>query len=558
MRIIIPTVTIFVVLVVALNLFLSFRFSALSGFLINEKLISNTNSLKNYLGDCEANSRAAALSMASNARAVEAIKERDRREILRIFTPTHDLYQISFYTICDADGFVLARTYSPDQFGDNVLSQHSFREALAGNTITNFEEAAMVKVSLRTGTPVYDADGALVGAILAGVRFDLDSEVERLKEIFHSEITVFLGSTRVATTITKNGQSIVGTELDSRIGEVVIQNRREYSGDADILGEKYKTFYMPLLNAGGDAFATFFLGIPEAEVISAVNSTMYAGLALGFGGLLISILLLYKFISSISKPITRLSGDMESIANGALDVDIQVKGEDEVGLLGASLQRVADILYKLIDDINMMISEQRQGNTDYSLDAGEFLGDYKVLAENILELAALGNLDQLTGIPNRRSFDNRLEMEWGRAIRDHTPISILMIDVDKFKNYNDAFGHQQGDVALKTVARVLRQSGKRSIDFAARWGGEEFVVLLPGTDAQGAVTVAENIREEVGGTEIPCADAAGAKVTISVGVNTQTPTSNSLMSGFISGADAALYQAKGTGRNRVCLHDGRL
>jgi diguanylate cyclase (GGDEF)-like protein len=198
-----------------------------------------------------------------------------------------------------------------------------------------------------------------------------------------------------------------------------------------------------------------------------------------------------------------------------------------------------------------MIAEHEKGNVDYRFNTGKFLGDYKILAERVLELAAFGMRDQLTGIPNRRSFDNRLDLEWGRAVREKTPISILIIDVDEFKNYNDTYGHQQGDIALQTVAKTIKQTVKRSLDFVARWGGEDFVVLLPGTGSSGSAKVAEKIRIEIENTIIPCADGKGANITVSIGVCAQIPWKNDPISDFISKADDALYKAKETGRNRV-------
>ena len=168
----------------------------------------------------------------------------------------------------------------------------------------------------------------------------------------------------------------------------------------------------------------------------------------------------------------------------------------------------------------------------------------------------LSMIDQLTNIPNRRNFDSRLKMEWSRAIREKTSISLFMIDVDKFKVYNDTYGHQQGDVALLTVSNIYTRTLRRPGDFVARWGGEEFAVLLPVSDADGALLVAEQMRANVENTAIPCSDGGVTKVTISIGVNTELPNNGSSLDGFISGADRALYAAKENGRNKVCLYEG--
>jgi methyl-accepting chemotaxis protein len=332
-RIIIPTIIILFVLVVLLNVFLSVRFSTLSDAHVSEQLIANANSLKFYLNESMANSRAAAVSMALNPEAVKAIKERDRDEILRLFSNVWELYRINFYTICDNEGIVLARIHSPGQFGDSILGQQNIQDALNGKVASYFEEGTVVKVSARTGCPVYDTDGALIGAISAGIRFDLNTEVEALKKLFNTEVTVFFGNTRIATTITKYEKHITGTVLDPQIEEIVLGHKQEYFGNVDIFGDKYKSIYIPLLNAQNEAFAVFALGISEAETTTAINKSIRDGILIGLGGLILSIILLFLIVSTISKPIIDLSNEMNYIADGNLHINIDVKTNDEIGYL---------------------------------------------------------------------------------------------------------------------------------------------------------------------------------------------------------------------------------
>jgi len=157
--------------------------------------------------------------------------------------------------------------------------------------------------------------------------------------------------------------------------------------------------------------------------------------------------------------------------------------------------------------------------------------------------------DQLTGLPNRRNFETRMNHEWGRAHREKTPLSLLMIDIDNFKHYNDSFGHQQGDSALVTAAKTFRLALKRPGDFAVRWGGEEFIILLPNTNPDGAMEVAELLRRNVENTVIP--GRIETKVTVSVGVRTWTYGQDVTIDELITNADTALYEAKRLGRNRV-------
>jgi len=164
-----------------------------------------------------------------------------------------------------------------------------------------------------------------------------------------------------------------------------------------------------------------------------------------------------------------------------------------------------------------------------------------------------GFLDTLTGIPNRRHFDQSLNKEWSRAKREKESLCILMIDVDHFKMYNDTHGHQQGDVALQKVAGTITSSLKRKTDLAARWGGEEFAVLLPNTTLEGAMQVAEVIRESIESATIPfIEDETFHKVTISIGAAQNNTDKSQTIADLILQADKALYKAKDTGRNRVC------
>lgn len=165
----------------------------------------------------------------------------------------------------------------------------------------------------------------------------------------------------------------------------------------------------------------------------------------------------------------------------------------------------------------------------------------------------LCRIDPLTELPNRRSFDAQINLEWARAIREHTPISLLIIDVDEFKRYNDTYGHQQGDSLLVVVSRIFQTSVSRPSDLIARVGGEEFAVLLSNTDKRGALEIARKMCSNVCNMDIQ--DGSGGKfppVTVSIGVSTAYPVVGDLVADFIAAADKALYKAKGAGRNRVC------
>jgi diguanylate cyclase (GGDEF)-like protein/PAS domain S-box-containing protein len=166
-------------------------------------------------------------------------------------------------------------------------------------------------------------------------------------------------------------------------------------------------------------------------------------------------------------------------------------------------------------------------------------------------LEQLATRDGLTGLANRRCFDDTLNAEWARALRQVQPLSLLMVDVDNFKAYNDAHGHLGGDECLKRVARAVA-SEMRANDLVARYGGEEFAVVLPNQSLKGAAIVAERIRSRVEQLQLPCRFAAG-HVTVSIGAATAIAGPDNHANQLVAIADAALYRAKHLGRNRISL-----
>ena len=177
------------------------------------------------------------------------------------------------------------------------------------------------------------------------------------------------------------------------------------------------------------------------------------------------------------------------------------------------------------------------------------------LLEANLELRRLTHSDGLTGLSNRRYLDEYLSAEWRRGLRDRSELSLLMIDVDNFKLYNDTYGHVAGDEVLKQIAATVEGCLGRAGDLAARFGGEEFAVVLPGTSMGGVKLLAEKIRAGIEALQLPHRHAStGDYVTISIGGATVVPEIEAAMTSLIEAADVALYQAKRDGKNRVVVN----
>jgi len=223
---------------------------------------------------------------------------------------------------------------------------------------------------------------------------------------------------------------------------------------------------------------------------------------------------------------------------------LQIEKEDHLTRLENEKQQVIETNKNLEKDIQEKI--QIEAKLLYE----------KKNAENLSnKLRTLSTQDGLTGINNRRRFDEALYDEWFRARRLLTPLSLIICDIDKFKEYNDTYGHLAGDKCLTRIAHLIEDSARRAGDMAARFGGEEFVIILPDTESSNAQDIAEQLRRAILDLEIPHETSSVADIiTVSFGVFTTLPEKNLPPETMIEFADKALYQAKEQGRNKVVMY----
>jgi diguanylate cyclase (GGDEF)-like protein len=207
-------------------------------------------------------------------------------------------------------------------------------------------------------------------------------------------------------------------------------------------------------------------------------------------------------------------------------------------------------------DAHVEIYRQIASHISVTVEKGRLLQALLETKSRLVEaneaLTGLAHADGLTGVPNRRFFEELYEREWNRAVRQSEPLSVILVDIDFFKQYNDLYGHLAGDECLKSVAGILSTSTQRGTDLVARFGGEEFVLVLPNTGLEGAAIMAERLRKLVVDLEIPHSGSTVAEsVTISLGLAGGVPQRGDSPRGLLDAADRALYRAKEAGRNRV-------
>ena len=278
--------------------------------------------------------------------------------------------------------------------------------------------------------------------------------------------------------------------------------------------------------------------IPYQNLLFEAQSVRNQFILIGLLCFVASILLAYLISRSISAPLEKLIDIMKQAQKGNYTIRMPREGRDELTTLSQHFNDMAREVAQEHDQLESRVFERTRD-----------------LEEANLKLATLSMTDSLTGIPNRRRFDLVLVTELQRATRSGTPLALMMIDVDYFKNYNDYYGHQEGDACLRKVACLIEGNARRSSDLVARYGGEEFVMLLPETDRISAMQLAESILASLVALNLPHARTPLTRkyVTASIGVAVAQPNEQHKPEDFIRMADRAMYSAKELGRNRVVL-----
>jgi len=236
----------------------------------------------------------------------------------------------------------------------------------------------------------------------------------------------------------------------------------------------------------------------------------------------------------------------KQLGNTSAETDSSAGLPDQMGI--AEVKGFVNVMQKFIDNVNVVIAQLEAGSSGYGDADDQFIDGYMATADNVLELAAFSMKDPATGLSNRNGFDNRLILEWNRATRDKSPLSLVIFGVDGFEECKDV---EARDNLLKTVSEILEISIKRNTDFMARWSDNEFAALLPITGADGAAIVTERIISEVGDKNIPCLTKPGGKTSVSIGASVHTPEPGEKPVDFINKVYDAFKKAKDSGGNAI-------
>ncbi|MBG1244134.1 diguanylate cyclase domain-containing protein [Nostoc sp. NZL] len=293
---------------------------------------------------------------------------------------------------------------------------------------------------------------------------------------------------------------------------------------------KYKPWSVLFAQPLAVALAPVEKQIRDAMFLFAIIASVVTIIAFAIGQLL-------------TKPIIYLTNIVFQFTAGNLDIRAKISSKDEIGQLAKSFNNMALQLQTSLETLEQRVQERT---------AELVIAKEKVEYAN-QKLEQLVNLDGLTQVANRRCFDGRLQAEWKRLAQEQQRLSLILLDVDKFKSYNDYYGHLGGDHCLIIIAQTVQQTVHRPADLVARYGGEEFSVLLPNTDLVGAIKVAQRIQQAIHDQAIPHAQSDIKDiVTLSFGIASVIPTCDIKPNTLIASADKALYKAKEKGRDRYC------
>jgi len=450
-KIILPVVVVLAMLVLVMTVYFSYDFAKYTDILFKERIKIIAVNLSRYLEDCERNSKIAAISTAKDLSVIKAVSERDANKILEILTDALGLYAVDFFTVTDETGTVLTRTHALANFGDSVLAQENIQDALKGDVRTYVEQGTIVMISVRTGAPVFDGNGRLVGVISAGVRLDTNEAVDSLKRQFDAEFTAFLGNTRIATTVELGGKRIVNTQLNPDVAKIVLEDGNEYFGDVDILGEDYSAYYMPLKNAQGEVFAILFSGQSNMKLITERNRLIKNGIIIGLLGLIISIIMLLGILVRIVKPIKHAAHIVSEVTRGNVNVDIVRSNviKDEIAALTHDIYSLIDVIKSMTSDLSQLTHDLNiYGDINYLIDTNKYRGSHKKIIDGIKTLS-----------------DSISMMKKTMAVIDYLDTMITVVDFDynllyANRSLAEKFGIDRESCLNQKCYKVIRKLDK--------------------------------------------------------------------------------------------------
>ncbi|MDL2358074.1 MAG: diguanylate cyclase [Pseudomonadota bacterium] len=460
----------------------------------------------------------------------EVARAAARRELLRALLERYGSFDfINQKYLLDRDNRIIdAQVFAT--LGRGVEGFAARAPKLLGRPAWSIYDNAGGQKSLVLLRAIHDkANNALLGSLFLGVRPSHFSAIFEDVDL-GSGTDIFLFDADAGETVVRTarrGEAAPAPALAAQLRRGLQRGQRSgFTG--------YDGSHLAAFSQVADTSWFVVSTIPLAKLSTEAQAVRDKNVLIGLGGLLVSIALAVLLARSISAPLERLLESMRETESGNYAIRMTAEGKDELTQLARRFNQMAGQVALHHVQLEARVSERTHD-----------------LAAANGKLAALSMTDGLTGIANRRRFDEALAAELARAARAGAPLALLMLDVDFFKPYNDHYGHQQGDDCLRQLAALLAAHARRASDLAARYGGEEFVLIAADTDGATALALAESIRAAIDALQLPHARAPLGRVSVSIGVVSLRPDDGTSVDQLLRMADQALYRAKEQGRNQV-------
>jgi methyl-accepting chemotaxis protein len=356
-----------------------------------EQVESSINDLSIQIQLMLERSRRNSISISQNYRLLNALENQNFDQMKSVLDDINQYLDADTISITDMKGNVMIRQHELSKLGDNILNQANVQQALEGKVLTTLEPGALVKLSCRTGAPIRNENGDIIGTVVTGYTFEDSDLLDGLKTLHNTELTIFADDVRIATTIIQNGERAVGTSLNKNIAKIVLEDGKPYIGKADILGVSHITKYVPLRNTEGEIVGAVFAGLSEADINkAAIDSVLHMVIA---AILIIATcaFILFQFINkNIKQPMHKLTEVSNMLAQGYLDVEIgnsTSSKKDEVGLLNESMYQMVRQIRTYISDITHVLSAM--SDNDFTAKSSvSYVGDFTVIGTSLLEISS--------------------------------------------------------------------------------------------------------------------------------------------------------------------------
>ena len=359
---------------------------------VNESL-SNIKVLQSEIEFKKENLITSAKAIALDSDIVGAVTMRDSAKIIAEIGKKAEALKLDAITVTDGKGVVLGRSHDPNKKGDDVSSQQNIKNALSGKDASEIESGTVIKYAVKAGVPICDKLGKIIGCISVGYQLDNPEFVDNLKAMMGDEFTIFQGDVRINTTLIDNGQRAVETKLDSKIADIVINQKKDYKGTVELFGKNYIAVYSPILSEDGSKVTGILY---SGNDLTQSEQTFLFQLTLLVSTALIAIFISIFFVTRVLKrrvktPLEKVVNAAKAIETGKIDEAVHqelasIHSKDEIGSLARSMEGAVNSVQQIADDTSVLAKAITNKDLTISIDSERHNGIYKTIAEVIKNL----------------------------------------------------------------------------------------------------------------------------------------------------------------------------